>query len=195
MNETPRVSSSCAPIESSGTSIASETDGPRSAPAPTKTSIRGSRRSRRRARRTSPAPSMIAIVRMTSLTVMGRIVTGGRAPRMRRGFPHHGRAVFLLLGSSRAIPLLLALAVALYLTVIELREMSRTTPGGSGGCCSSSSHTSSGTSCFAPTLHRHRSEAERAGLGTAPSGAGRDPRRGARRCAPRLEELRVDQPM
>ena len=39
MNETPRVRRSCAPIESSGTSIAPATEGPSSAPAPSRTSI------------------------------------------------------------------------------------------------------------------------------------------------------------
>ena len=44
MKETPIVSSSCGPMESSGTSIAPETDGPRSAPAKRRTSMRGARR-------------------------------------------------------------------------------------------------------------------------------------------------------
>src|SRR5207244_2847336 len=44
MKETPIVSSSCGPMESSGTSIAPETDGPSSAPAKRRTSMRGARR-------------------------------------------------------------------------------------------------------------------------------------------------------
>ena len=43
MNDTPSDSRSCAPIESSGMSIASETDGPSSTPANRSTSIRGIR--------------------------------------------------------------------------------------------------------------------------------------------------------
>jgi hypothetical protein len=74
MKETPRVRISCAPMESSGMSIASETAGPSSAPAPRRRSMRGTRRMSAASWQTSPAPSMIAIVRITSLTVTRRIL-------------------------------------------------------------------------------------------------------------------------
>src|SRR5512133_1093877 len=77
MKETPSVSTNCEPIESSGTSIASETEGPRRIPTPNKTSICGKPRMSATSRAHSPAPSISVTVRMTSLTVMrGRLSPG-----------------------------------------------------------------------------------------------------------------------
>src|SRR6266550_7742939 len=78
MKETPSVRTSCEPIESSGMSIASETEGPRRIPTPSRTSMFGKRRRSATSRAQSPAPRISVTVRMTSLTVMKERLSPGR---------------------------------------------------------------------------------------------------------------------
>jgi hypothetical protein len=106
--------------------MASTTAGPSNAPAPTSRIIRGTRRKLAAMSHTSPAASITANVWITSSGVTAGILAADPAVFLlhgRRALPHDaGVLVFLLLGWA-PLPLLLALLLALYLTVVELREL------------------------------------------------------------------------
>src|SRR5215212_2176724 len=123
MNETPRVSTISAPIDPGGTSTAPRKPGPSSTPAPSSTSIGGSRTRSATTRQTSPAPSITDTVRIASCASTRRFSNSRRTLARAAAIDYQcGVLVFLLLGWT-PLPLLLALGLALYLSVVELRQM------------------------------------------------------------------------
>src|SRR6266480_4511990 len=130
MKETPSVSTSCEPIESSGTSIESETDDPKRIPVPSSTSMCGRWRKSATSRAQSPAPSISVTVRMTSLTVIrGRFSPGrGDSSTLRLPSPYRTLGARAHLSTPRG----LSMGSAAHVRDLALPHLSRDTRAADG---------------------------------------------------------------